>query len=223
MIPSPHQLAKKQVLDICQEMQKTALVLGTSGNASLRIGDTGTIAISPSNVDYASMCANDVPIIDMEGQIIKGDRNPSIEYQLHISIYVARSDVNAIVHTHSLYASVLAVLRMPIPPIIDEFVRHLGGQIEVAEYGLPGSEKLAKNVVEALGPRNGVLMANHGALCCGATMDEALHNLLLLERVAHIYLLAAAADKKKISPLPPDAFEAQKATFEMNQRFKRRR
>jgi len=191
MTPKANQEAKREVLDVCQEMQRVALVIGSSGNASFRIPDTG-------------------------------DRNPSTEHPLHTAIYKARPDVNAIVHTHGIYASALAVLQEPLPPIIDEFVIKLGGQIEVAKYGLPGSEELATNVVEALGPRNGVLLANHGGVCVGPSMDVALHNALLLERVAQIYLLASAVDKKKINLLPAESIEMQHQMFEMMKRVKKR-
>jgi L-fuculose-phosphate aldolase len=121
-----------------------------------------------------------------------------MEHPLHLAIYNARSDVQAVVHTHSTYASALAVLRLPIPQIIDELVFQLGGQVEVADYAFPGSRELADNVVEALGPRNAVLLANHGGLAVGSTLDRAYQNALLLERAAHIFLLACAVDQKKI-------------------------
>ncbi len=216
--------AKTQVLITCQNMQAAELVIGSSGNASYRIEGTGQIAITPSSVDYSCMNAEDVMIIDMDGEIIEGDRNPSIEHPLHLAIYKARPDVNAIVHTHCIYASALAVLQEPLPPIVDEFVIRLGGQVEVANYGMPGSEELAKNVVEALGPRNAVFLANHGALCCGPTMEVALHNAFLLERVAHIYLLASAAagGKKQLTTIPPDAVETQAQMFDLMKRMKKR-
>jgi L-fuculose-phosphate aldolase len=224
MTPDKTQDAKNQVLQTCQSMQTAELVIGSSGNASYRIEDTGHVAITPSSVDYSCMSAEDVMIIDMEGNIVEGDRNPSIEHPLHLAIYKARPDVNAVVHTHCIYASALAVLQEPLPPIVDEFVIRLGGQVEVAEYGMPGSKELAENVVRALGPRNAVFLANHGALCCGPTMDVALHNALLLERVAHIFLLASAAagGKKHLMTIPPSAIETQAQMFELMKRMKKR-
>ncbi|MFX1318012.1 MAG: class II aldolase/adducin family protein [Promethearchaeota archaeon] len=224
MTPDNTQDAKNQVLHTCQSMQSAELVLGSSGNASYRIEGTEYVAITPSSVDYSCMSADDVMIIDMEGNIVEGDRNPSIEHPLHLAIYKARPDVNAIVHTHCIYASALAVLHEPLPPLVDEFVIRLGGQVEVADYGMPGSEELAENVVKALGSQNAVFLANHGALCCGPTLDIALHNALLLERVAHIYLLACAAagGKKHLTTIPPDAIETQTQMFELMKRMKKR-
>ncbi len=222
MTPEKIKEAKNKVLKTCQNMQNAELVIGSSGNASFRIVDTDNIAITPSSVDYSCMGAEDVMIINMAGDIVEGDRNPSIEYPLHLAIYKARPDVNAIVHTHCIYASAMAVLQKPLPPIVDEFVIRLGGQVEVAKYGMPGTEELAKNVVAALGPRNAVFLANHGALCCGPTLDIALHNSLLLERVAHIYLLASAAagGRMKLPILPFEAIKTQQEMFEFMKRMK---
>lgn len=190
--------ARNLVFNCCQEMQKAALVIGSSGNISLRISGTDQIAITPSGIDYSCLSADEVIILDLEGKKLKGDCAPSMEHPMHRAIYAARPDVHAIVHTHSTYASALAVLRFPIPKIIDELVFQLGGQVEVADYAVPGSHELADNVVKALGPRNAVLLANHGGLAVGSTLEKAYQNALLLERAAHIYLLACAVDPKKI-------------------------
>jgi len=214
--------AKKEVLKICQEMQTAGLVIGSAGNASFRIKDTDMVAITPSSVDYSCINADDVLVINLKGDTIEGERNPSIEHPMHLAIYMERADLNAIVHTHSVFASTLAVLGVPLPPIVDEFVVRLGGQVEVAKYGFPGSQELAQNVIAALGPRNGVLLANHGAVCCGSTMYDALHNAYLLERVAHIYLLAKATGKGTLKTLPPDAIELQQQMFEVLKKMKRR-
>jgi L-fuculose-phosphate aldolase len=213
---------KREVFDVCQEMLKAALVIGSSGNASIRINNTDTIAITPSNVDYTCMDINDVMIINMLGEVVEGERNPSSEYPLHLAIYQARPDVNAIIHTHCVYATTMAILHEPLPPIVDEFVIRIGGQVEVAEYAFMGSEELARNVVEALGPRNAVFLANHGAVCVGQTLGDALYNALLIQRVSHMFLLAASVDKKKITKLPAESIETQQQMFEVMKRFKKR-
>jgi len=215
--------ARREVLEACRRMLEEGLVIGSSGNASKRIGDTDTVAITPSNVKYTDMAPEDILIINFDGDVLEGERNPSIEHRMHIAVYQARSDVGAMIHTHSIHASALAVLGIPLPPIIDEFVVYLGGQVEVAKYGLPGSDELARNAVEALGSRNAVLLANHGALCCGPTMDAALHNALLLERAARIYLLAAGAGRGEPKPIPGEALSTQQELFELMKRMKRRR
>ncbi len=216
-------LARHQIVKICKEMLEAGLVIGSSGNASQRIGDTETVAITPSHVDYTVLEPIDVMVVDLEGEVVDGDRNPSSECPMHLAVYKAREDAGAIIHTHSIYASALAVLGLPLPPIIDEFVIYLGGQVEVGKYGMPGGEDLAKNAVEALGPRNAALLANHGAICCAATLRKAYHNALLLERVAQIYLLALSANKGDPTHIPEDAFTTQQQLFDMFKRMKRRR
>lgn len=212
--------AKNEVLKICQEIQAAGLVIGSSGNVSYRIEGTDMIAITPSSVDYSCINTDDILIINIEGDVIEGERNPSMEHPMHLAIYKQRTDVNAIVHTHSVFASALAVLGVPLPPIVEEFAIRLGGQIEVAKYGFQGSQELAQNVVAALGSRNGVLLANHGAVCCGPTLHDALNNAYLLERVAHIYLLASTIGKGKIRTIPPEALETQRQMFEVLKKMK---
>ena len=215
-------LARHQIVKICKEMLEAGLVIGSSGNASQRIMDTDTVAITPSHVDYTVLEPEDVMVVNLEGEVVDGDRNPSSECPMHLAIFKAREDIGAIIHTHSIYASALAVMGLPLPPIIDEFVVYLGGQVEVGKYGMPGGEELATNAVEALGPRNAALLANHGAICCAGTLRKAYHNALLLERVAQIYLLALSTNKGVPSQIPDEALSTQQGLFEMFKRMKRR-
>ncbi|MCK5151834.1 MAG: class II aldolase/adducin family protein, partial [Candidatus Thorarchaeota archaeon] len=112
---------------------------------------------------------------------------------MHLGVYKAREEAKAIVHSHSIFASALAVLRRPLPTVIDEVVPKLGGEIRVAEYAMSGTKDLANHVVEALDMRSGVLLANHGSLCFGKSIEEALLNSILLERSCKIYLMALQA------------------------------
>ena len=220
---NPTKLAKSEIVGICQSMVSAGLVIGTAGNVSQRISDSGSVAITPSSKDYSCLDPNDVMVVNLDGDVLEGDRNPSIETPMHLAIYKARPDVSAVIHTHSVYATTLAVMRIPLPPIIDEFVIRLGGQVEVAKYAMPGTEELARYALEALGPRNGVLLANHGPLCCAGTLHDALHNAQLLERAAQIYLLArAAVGLKKVSTISAEAQAQQQSMFEMFKRVKRR-
>ena len=219
---NPARLAKGEIVGICQSMVSAGLVIGTAGNVSQRIGDTGNVAITPSSKDYSCLDPNDIMVVNLDGEVLEGDRNPSIETPMHLAVYKARPDANAVIHTHSVYASTLAVLGVPLPPVIDEFVIRLGGQVEVAKYAMPGTEELARNAIEALGPRNGVLLANHGPLCCAGTLHDALHNVQLVERAAQIYVLGCAAGVGKVKPIPPEAQAEQQSMFEMFKRVKRR-
>ncbi len=194
---------KKDLLDTCRKMEELDLVVGSSGNVSVRDGDH--VVISPSSVHYTEMSLDDVMIIDMEGKVVEGHRNPSIEVQMHLEIYRNREDVGAIVHTHSVYASALAVLGEPLPPIIDEVVPKTGGEVRVAEYAMPGTSELGVNVSKALDGRSAVLLANHGAVCVGKTLKNALRLSVLLERACKIYHLAKQVGTPNL--LPEDVVE----------------
>jgi L-fuculose-phosphate aldolase len=182
---------KKRLLDTCLQMIDLGMVIGSSGNASIRVGEH--VVLSPSSIEYITMAPEEMVVVDFEGSVVEGDRNPSVEKHMHLGVYNAREEAKAIVHSHSIFASALAVLRKPLPPVIDEVVPKLGGEIRVADYAMPGTKELAKHVVEALDMRSGVLLSNHGSLCFGKTIKDALHNSILLERSCQIYLMALQA------------------------------
>ena len=206
---------KKELLDICLAMIKNDLVIGSSGNASLRVGDH--VVISPSSVHYTEMTVDDVVVIDMEGDEVEGTRNPSVETPMHLEIYRNNSHALAIVHTHSIYTSAMAVLHEPLPPILDEIVPKLGAGIRVSKYAMPGTKQLGKNVVEVLEERSAALIANHGAVCYAKTLKDALFLSILLERACKIYMTAKQVGKPV--ELPEDVVEDEQDIWEMMQEF----
>ncbi|MHB8105804.1 MAG: class II aldolase/adducin family protein, partial [Dehalococcoidales bacterium] len=162
--------ARKTVLEAALKMSAKGLVIGTSGNISLRLppqGERQLMAITPTSRHYDTLRTNDIPIIDFDGQNVDGNLAPSIETPLHISIYQARKNINAIIHTHSVFASAVAVSGFDIPVILEEQAALLGGEIKLARYTLSGTAEQLTNVLSALGDKNAVLMANHGAVGIG--------------------------------------------------------
>jgi L-fuculose-phosphate aldolase len=184
---------KKEVIAAARQILKKGLVTGTAGNVSLRLtveGERSLLAITPSSRDYLSLTPDDIQILDFDTRKVEGDLVPSVEMPLHIGIYRARKDVNAIIHTHSVFASAMAVAGISIPAIIDEQAAYLGGEIKLAKYAPSGSPELAKNTITALGKRYAVLLANHGAVGVGVNLPAAFHACELLENIAMIYILA---------------------------------
>jgi L-fuculose-phosphate aldolase len=206
---------KKELLQICKEMVENDLVVGSSGNASLRVGDH--VLITPSSVQYMTMTAENIMVLDLEGNVVEGDLNPSVESPTHLEIYRQREDAGAVVHSHSIYTTALALLHMPLPPVLDEVVPKLGGEIRVTSYAMPGTKELAKNVVEAMDMRSAALIANHGAVCCAKTIRKAMEKAILLERTCKIYLLA----KQIGNPihLPEDVVEDEADLWEIMRDF----
>lgn len=206
---------KKELLDICLQMVENNLVIGSSGNASLRVDDH--VVISPSSVHYTEMTVDDVVVIDLEGNEVEGTRNPSVETPMHLEIYNTRDDALAVVHTHSIYTSSMAILHEPLPPILDEIVPKLGAGIRVSKYAMPGTKQLGKNVVEVLDERSAALIANHGSVCIAKTLKDALFLAILLERACKIYMTAKQAGKP--IELPEDVVEDEQDVWEMMHEF----
>ncbi|HBQ28968.1 MAG TPA: class II aldolase [Desulfotomaculum sp.] len=182
--------AKEQVLKISLRMVENALVTSKWGNFSVRIPQEKLIVITPRILPYGTLQIRDIVVLDMEGQIVEGVRPPSNEFCLHQAIYKARDDVNAVMHTHSIFASALAVARKPIPPILEDLARYVGGEVPVAPYARAGTPELAKAAVETLAQNNAVLLANHGLVGVGRTTLEALIVCQLVEKAAKVFLLA---------------------------------
>ena len=208
-----YDVEKKKLLDITLQMLSNDLVIGSSGNASIRVGEH--VLITPSSINYDTMGVEDIVVLDMDERVIEGHRTPSIESPTHLAVYRERKDAKAIVHSHSVYATSFALLDRALPNIIDEVVPKLGGEIRLAKYAMPGTEELAENVVASLVDRSAVFMKNHGALCIGKDIDEALHFAILLERTCKTYLLALQA-VTTMAPtiLPEEAVEVGKSLWE---------
>ncbi len=174
------------------ELLRRGLTVYTAGNISVRTPDGRGFYIKPSSTPYPDITPESLVLIDWEGHILEGER-PSIEHNMHRLILLARPDVNAVVHTHSQYATTLASsrLRQGIPPTLGEIAYYIGGPVDLAEYAPAGSWELAQNAVRGLGHgRHGVLLKNHGAVAIGKNLAQALDFAQLIEHGAKSLILA---------------------------------
>ncbi len=201
-----------EIINIGRFLIARELTVGSSGNISVRVSDE-KIVVTPSGISFEAMSPEDLIVVDIHGNVVEGDRNPSIELPMHLTIYRNRSDVNAIIHAHTIFCSALAATHTSIPPILDEMVLYIGGEISVAEYALPGSEELARNTLKALGNKKAVILANHGVVVCGRDLRDALEVLLRVERIARIYILARLIGEPK--RLPNEAIEHEMEMYEL--------
>lgn len=204
---------RQQVVEKGLRLIRQGMTHGTSGNISCRIPNKDKILITPSNVPYEELQPKDIMLVNFEGESEETGRNPSSETPFHLLIYKNRPDIGGIVHSHSLYALAVAVSKKTIPVFLDEMFSEIGGDIEVAEYALPGSDELADHVLSKLKDKNAVLLANHGAVCCGRNLHEAFFVAETVEHIARIYLLASQLDH--VSALPSDGVEYQRMMYEM--------
>ncbi len=173
--------------EMAKKMYHSGLVAGTWGNLSARI-DADYMVVTPSGMNYDTLDPKDMVIMNMHDYAYLGSRKPSIEYFMHAELLLKNPGANAVVHTHSTYALMMASARKPIPPICDDQVQILGGDIRVAEYSMPGTIEMAKTVAEAMRGRAGALIPNHGAVTIGETLEKALLASVILEKTAQVYI-----------------------------------
>lgn len=183
---------RQQIVDTCLKMQQGGLVVGTAGNVSIRVGDQ--VAISPSGVEYEVMTAADVVVTDMAGNIVDGALKPSSELPLHLAVYESGPAL-AITHNHAPASTALGLVVDEVP-VSHYYSGMFGGVIRVAPFAMFGTDQLAINVSEALRDRSGALMANHGAITTGPSLDKAYTLLPYLEYICEIQLRAMATGAK---------------------------
>ena len=182
------QLARERELiaEFGRRMTSDRLVVGTSGNLSIRDGDL--LAVTPTGHAYETLTPELVCVQRLDGGVVDGALAPTSELPIHQLIY-EHTDAAAVVHTHSTAATVVSTVVDELPTI-HYILAVMGGPIRVAPYATFGSEQLAANVLAAVEGRSGVLLANHGAVTYGPTLQVAYDRALYLEWVAEVWLRA---------------------------------
>lgn len=197
-----HDIARNLIVETAKQLTHKGYLMATGGNLSVRIAGQGAFAITPSNYDYLKMLPEDICVLDFSLNVLEGARSPSVESGMHAAIYRARPDVNAIVHTHQVYASALTLIRTPIPALFDEQARFLGRSVKIIPYAPSGTGMLANAISKQVRDHNNAYMLqNHGALVFGQDMERAVHNVEILEKCSLAYLLALCTERK-VSAIP---------------------
>jgi L-fuculose-phosphate aldolase len=193
---------RETIVRVAQAMDRAGFAPSKSGNVSARFGDG--MLITPSGLPYAVMSPGDLTEIDLHGNLRGGERRPSSEWPFHAAIYAARPDAKAIVHTHSPKATALSCARRGIPAFHYMIALAGGADVRCADYATFGSKALAQNAVRALEGRKAVLLANHGVIALGATLEGAYGIAAEVENLAGQYLALLAAG---LEPVVLDADE----------------
>ncbi|MFE0748629.1 class II aldolase/adducin family protein [Gordonia sp. NPDC058843] len=176
---------REHVAGAARRLAAEGLLIGTSGNVSARVGER--LAITGTGVVLANCSAADVTVVTLAGDIVDGAIAPSSELDLHLGVY-ERTGAQAIVHTHAPFGTAVAcVSGLTSLPVLHYQQLGLGGAIPIAPYATFGSAELADNVAAALADTQVALMANHGAVARGSTLDHAVENALLLEWLATLF------------------------------------
>jgi L-fuculose-phosphate aldolase len=185
---------RQAVVDWCRRMAADGLVVGTSGNLSIRRADR--IAVSPTGMAYETMTAADVCVVDGDGRTVDGERAPTSELPMHLTAYRV-TGAYAVVHTHSAAATAVSTLVDRLPSV-HYAVAQFGGPVRVAPYATYGTEDLAVAMAAALDGRTGCLLRNHGTITVGATIEQAYARAQYLEWLCDVWLRAKAAGEPRL-------------------------
>lgn len=179
--------ARQSIIDHCRRMNASGINQGTSGNISLRFEDR--MLITPSAVSYDAMMPEMIASLPFEGEYgaWDGPKKPSTEWRFHLDIMRSRPETNAIIHTHAMYSTILAIAHKPIPACHYMIAAFGGEDVRVCDYARYGTKALSDNVLKALDGRTACLMANHGMIATGATLEKAMWAAVELETIAKQY------------------------------------
>ena len=188
---------RKLVIEYCQKMKAEKLTDGTSGNISILDKESGYIAISPSALPYEALRPEDIPIVNLKGNIVDGNTKPSSELEFHLALYNKRDDIGAVVHTHSHYASAVACLGLELPPV-HYMIGFAGDKVPLAPYKTFGTKELSAAIQENIGNYNALLLENHGLLAVHKSIELAYACAEAVEYVAKVFILAKSVGEPKI-------------------------
>ncbi len=179
---------RKVIKDSGVNLLKENLVQGTWGNTAVRL-DEDHMLVTPTGLDYVALQPEDMPVVQISDTSVWTDgKKPTSERKIHAAIMAARPEINATIHSHPVWCSVLASARIELPVMSDEMQKLVGGPARVGAYGLPGTKKLKEGTVEAMKGRNACFMANHGVFCAGKDMDEAFEIIRVMEKSCKEYI-----------------------------------
>jgi len=193
---------------------KNGLVLWTSGNVSARDPKTNYVVIKPSGVQFEELTPEKMVVVDVDGKVVEGNLNPSVDTASHLYVYRNRNDINGIVHTHSPYATSFAITGDPLEVYTTTSAAVFGGAIPVSDFAVIGEEEIGEEIIEKIGHSEAILIRNHGVFTIGKTSEKALKNAVILEETAESVHYAML--RKNINPLPDETVKQGYQTYQEN-------
>ena len=201
---------KQEMIEKCRLLEKMGYFIGTWGNISARVPE-GFI-VTPSRVEYDVIEPVDFVTVSPEGTVVDGHRLPSSEAEIHRAVLNKKPDVGAIIHSHSPSATAVSCLHQTIPVFVEDMAQIIGGAVRTTRYVPAGQhKKIAEEVANTIGEENAVLLANHGVMCCGRNLEEALVASQILEKAAAMLLAAGGAGK--VIPIPEEFVRSERHRF----------
>ena len=204
------ELERMKIIEFGKKLVDTGLTKGTGGNLSIYNPEKDLMAISPSGIPYYDIRLEDIVIMNLDGEIVEGQRKPSSEYDMHKIFYEKRDDIFSVVHCHSIYSTTISILREDLPA--SHYMIALAGKnVRCADYATYGSKELAENAFAAMKDRYAVILANHGLLTGADCIENAFNTAEELEYVAETYYRARSIGEPVI--LPDKEMEKMKKKF----------
>lgn len=200
---------REELIKYGKKLVETDLTKGTGGNLSVFDREKQQMAITPSGIDFFDIKEEDIVIMDIEGNVVEGHRLPSSEWYMHLIQYQTRDDIDAIIHAHTTYATVLACLRQPLPAS-HYMIAVAGKDVRVADYATYGTKELAVNAAKAMEDRRAVLLANHGILAGAQDLLNAFNIVEEIEYCSKIYCIAKSMGEPVVLPDDEMALMAEK-------------
>lgn len=190
---------REAIVNYGRKLITSHLTTGSGGNLSLFNRAENLLAIKPSGVDYFEMRPEDVVVLTPDGRVVEGVKKPSSEVNFHLALFQHRPEVNAVVHTHSVYATTIACLNWELPAV-HYLVAYSGDKVPLAAYATFGTKELADNILQAIGSYNACLLANHGLVALGRDLPTAFAVAEEIELVAQIYYQARCIGQPVLLP-----------------------
>lgn len=191
--------ARKEIVEYGKKLVTSNLTKGTGGNLSVFDRENGYMAITPTGIDFFEIQPEDIVIMDLEGNVVEGNRLPSSEWEMHLLQYKERRDLDAVIHAHTTYATVLACLRWELPAT-HYMIAVAGKNVRCAEYATYGSHELALNATKAMRERRAVILANHGILAGANDLLNAFNIIEEVEYCSQIYYMAKSIGEPIVLP-----------------------
>lgn len=177
---------RELIIECGINLRKANLIKDTSGNISIFNREKKLIAITPSGIDYFEIKQSDIVIMNLRGEVVEGEKKPSSEVNLHKIFYERRDDIDAMIHTHSIYSTIIACLNWDLPPV-HYMLASAGKDVRCAKYATFGTNELAENAYDAMIDRKAVLLANHGVIVGAKDLGKAYSILKDVEFCAEVY------------------------------------
>lgn len=179
---------KYNVCEAGKLLLKEGLVARTWGNVSIKVNDTQMV-ITPSGRPYDELTPNEMVLVDIYSLKFEGTIKPSSELKLHCEVYKTRPHIQAVIHTHQMYASIVAAAQKDVVVLDEAYQQILGAKvIKAAPYALPNTRKITVETAKAIEQSNAALMANHGVVCIGKNLADAFHVARTLEAACHLFI-----------------------------------